>query len=197
MLTWIWHFSPDSVDHFFVQYDHSYSTLKGYLVEGPQPIPEGAGRVVYSAKRYSAARIRRYGSLNTASRERVIHQRLIPALAQAVPPDQYQLYPVSVIAKGGERLEEFLAVIPLNEVTCTDVERSEITGWLAPQFVGKVALHYKSLAHVAGCLGKLSLARDSITGLVVVSHALKQALEATKEPGMFFKKPEDMQTWMY
>jgi hypothetical protein len=104
---------------------------------------------------------------------------------------------VTVIAKGGERINEFLAILPLNEVTCTDVEKSEITGWLGPKFVGKVAVNYKSLAHLPGCLGKLDFARDSITGLMIVSDRFKLALEATKEPGLYFKQPEDMQTWMH
>ena len=196
MMTWVWKDQSDDEDRFYADYDYDFSTLSGHLLRGPKPIAKDAGVAVLNAKRYSPARIRKYGCLPAASHERVIHQRLAPALLASVGESEIQLFPMTVLAKGGERLDEFLAVVPLNAIPCTDVEQSEITGWIAPEFPGATAHKYNSLKHIDGCLGVLNIARDSITNLVVVSDKLKNSLEATHEPGLCFVRPEDMRSYI-
>ena len=191
-MAWVWTDQPDDKDSFFTTYDRKYSTLRPYLLMGPAPIPPEAGSAILNARRYSAESVRRYGCLPAASDERVIHNRLRSVLLNNVSKDEVQLYPMTVQAKGKD-LAEFFAVVPLNEVTCTDIARSEITGWIVP---GKVADMYRSITHFEGCLGNLNIARDSVVGHVVVSDSLKAALEAAGEPGVYFSRPENMKTYM-
>jgi hypothetical protein len=195
MLTWIWKDQPDDKDRFYAEYDYDYATLSSDLLRGPEPIPENVGIAVLSAKRYSSEQILKYGCLPAASNERVIHKRLAPALLSALGENEVQLFPVSVIAKRGERLEEHFAVVPLSRELCTDVARSDITGWIAPHLPGATANQFRSLKHIDGCLGSLNITRDKVTNLVVVSDKLKRALETTQEPGLCFSAPENMRSY--
>jgi hypothetical protein len=190
--SWVWTDVPDEVDSFYVEYDYEVSTLKPYLLMGPKPIA-GSDIAAQNGRRYSAKRVRKYGCVNAASRERVIHQRLRSVLEQHLDASQVQFYPMQISTRDGV-LHEHYALVPLNEVKCTDIARSDITYWLIPN---EAAVDYRSLAFFPNCLGNLPLARDSITGLVVVSNVLKRALEATKEPGLWFEHPEDKKTLIH
>ena len=195
MITWIWKDQPDDRDRFFATYDHEHSSISSHLFLGPKPIQMDAGVALLNAKRYSLDRIRKYGCLPAASDKRIIHRRLAQVLLSNASDHEIQLFPITVIAKGGERLDEFFAVVPLNAIPCTDVARSEITRWLAPEFPNPLAIGYKSLKHAEGCLGNLNIVCDTITSLVVVSDKLKLALEATHEPGLWFIRPEDARSY--
>lgn len=190
-MAWVWTNRSYDDDPFQAVTDYKRTTVPKYRMEGPEPLAPDAGAFVLKAASYGGARVRRYGCLPAAGRNRVVHKRLVPVIAAHAAKMEYQLFPVTVTARGGEEIKEFFALIPLNEVDCTDVDKSEITEWIVP---GEVAQWYRSIVHHENCLGQLNIGRDKITGHVVVSESLKAGLEATGEPGVWFCRPEEMRT---
>ena len=185
---WVWKDMPDDVDSFYTVYDYEYSTLSSHLLCGPKPIRSGRGKAILNAKRYGLKRIQKYGCLTAANSVRFAHRRLVEWLKKVLPLNEFQLYPVTVMAKDGET-KDFFAVIPLNEVTCTDIKKTKIPMWIVED---KVAGMFSDVVFLENCLGHLSIARDSVTGAVVVSDAVKIALEATGEYGLYFAHPSEI-----
>jgi hypothetical protein len=193
-MTWIWADVPDETDSFYVEYLHGPDSLSSHLLMGPNLLPSDAGRAILNGRRYSAKRVLKYGIVNAASRERVVHDRLRNLISKFIPDESgiVQFYPFEIITRDGT-LHEHFALIPLNEVLCTDVDRSDITTWMIPK---SCAIGYRSLVHLPNCLGNLPIARDSVTGNVVISDDFKTFLEMTKESGLYFVKPEAMRTYI-
>jgi hypothetical protein len=187
---WIWADVSSDKDTFYANFDYDKSTLSSHLLVGPERLKPNQGHFTLDARRYTAKRVTKYGCINFASDTRVIHQRLIDVFWSIVPETQAQLFPIAVESRDG-MINDFFAVVPLNNVECVDKERSLITRWL---IVDSFASSYKSLTLKKNCLANLELCSDAITGLVVISDKLKLALEATKELGLYFEKPENLQT---
>jgi hypothetical protein len=190
-MTWVWDDQDGFDDTFYANYDYISSTLDSYLLMGPNRLPADAGTVVLKARRYSSKRVLKYGCLPAASRDRIVHKRLAHILIDNISKDEVQLYPILVQTKDIS-IDSFFAVIPMNELVCTDIARSQITSWIIKD---EVTSGYKTIAFHDNCLGSLNIARDSVTGLVVISDKLKLALEATGELGLHFVKPENVKPY--
>jgi hypothetical protein len=109
-----------------------------------------------------------------------------------VPAARVQFLPIRLIARG-EVSDDFMWVIPFDRVRCIDTQRSEITSKVERS---DITLIYgvKSFVHVPNCLGSLHLAVDEqMSGHMLISNELKDALSATGEDSMFYK-PEDVWT---
>jgi hypothetical protein len=109
-----------------------------------------------------------------------------------LPHSEFQLFPIEITGRDGAS-HEFRALIPLNEVVCTDIARSMIGSWIIDN---EVAAGFRDIVFRENCLGDRSLARDAVTSAVVVTDRLKQALEATREPGLNFVASQQLTRFM-
>ncbi len=126
--------------------------------------------------------------LSNAVRCPVIDNSLQEIIARFVGDDEVQFMPVTVRTKDGE-ITRYSYARPLLELPCTDLERSDVVNWIIP---GEQIMDARLLVFKPDCLGDKHFARDSYTSHVVVSDALKEALEATGDKGLTFRQPEDM-----
>jgi len=102
--------------------------------------------------------------------------------------DEVQYMPVAIRTKDGE-VTRFGFARPLVRVPCLDLDKSDIVDWIIP---GEQIMDARHLVFRPDCLGERHYVRESYTGRVVVSDALKDALMASGDKGLNFSRPEDL-----
>ncbi len=115
--------------------------------------------------------------------------KTIKPILEKFAPGAIEFVPVTVLAKGLE-IKRFSFARPLTVLDCLDMEQSEINYTL--KIGNVVTVHdYGELVLKPNCLGEHHLARLRTPKFTMVSEELKQALEATGDPGIDFEKPKD------
>lgn len=185
-MPWIWNSPDEDKVPVYAEYDDLHSSLDGSRVLDDKPLPADAGVAIFRVRRFKSRRVRELACLPTTASAPVINKELASVLFRCAEPAEAQLYPVRVHTPDAV-INDYSFVIPLNRLVCTDVEKSQITFWIIPS---KSAHGYKSLQFFPGCLGNLAIARDDVTGLVVVSDQLRNALLGTGDNGLAFTAPE-------
>jgi hypothetical protein len=187
-ILWSWVEAPDEFDPFFANVDYKLSTLEPYLLLGPTPVAKGSGVIVLNAQRWKLSRIESYGCLPVASNQRYVNVSLKKFLTSYLDENEVQFYPVTVKAKDGDSYD-FCALVILNSIECTDIEKSKINIWFVEN---KVAASFSDIVLRPNCLGEVHIAVDSVTGSIIISAGLKKELEATNEKGLHFIPPFDL-----
>lgn len=188
LMVWIWNDPDEDKLPICAEYNHSLSTFNpSETLDGRRLQPPDSGNAILRVKRFGSRKVRSLHCLPTTGSAPVIGEELRKIIARLADPDEVQFYPVSADTVDG-RVEGYSFVIPLNRITCTDLQKSVITAWTVPN---KYAYGYRSLRLLSNCLNDLAIARDDVTNVIVVSDALRDALVETNDKGLAFTWPEE------
>lgn len=133
-------------------------------------------------------KVARYHCLPNVAGCVIVDEVLQAIILEHAPPLAVQFYPVTVRDKNNET-DRYSFVIPRIHVPCIDMANAVVSRWLIP---GKQIGGFRHITHLPGCLKQHAIARDSIfRPHIVISNALKDALEATGDKGLFFIQPEE------
>jgi hypothetical protein len=172
----------------FADYDHKESSIGSYKISGSEFIENVEDSdVTVLLKRTSKIRLAGLHCLPNAVRAPLVDKTIASILKQYARGDM-QLVPVTVVLRDGDCFDYSYAR-PLIEAPCLDLDKSEIEDWIVP---GKRILDARRLVFAEDCLGTKDFIRETYTGHVVVSEKLKNALTATGDRGLNFKRPEEM-----
>ena len=186
-MVWIWVNPDEDRVPVWADYDDRRSGLDGSEVLDGKRLPPDSGNAIFCTEQFGSRKVRSLHCLPTTGSAPVIDEELRKIIVRVAGPDEVQFYPVSVDTVDG-RVEGYSFVIPLNRITCTDLQKSVITAWTVPN---KYAYGYRSLRLLPNCLNGLAIARDDVTNVIVVSDALRDALVETKDKGLAFTWPEE------
>ena len=121
----------------------------------------------------------------------LVAQPVQEVLLETLPSNQLQLLKTHII--WNERLiEDFSFARPLHLLDCIDIERSKINRW---DLEGDLFSDYERLVMKPDCLSGLGYARANYLYWVLVSDAVKEALDKVNDGTLLFVRPEDMVPW--
>lgn len=185
-MVWAWVSPPEEEDPFWISQNYELSTLT--IFQCPSESDLDTATIYFDAKRYSRRKIESYSCLNIAASDRVINQDLCDILFDLVDKDEAIFHPVCIQTKDGET-NSFYVVIIKNCLPCLNPEKSNIRSWVVEQ---EFTIDYDGITFKEGCLGNLDIAADTMTGRIIVSNRLKEALTKTQLKGLYFSQGVDL-----
>lgn len=173
----------------YAEYGYELSRIQSSDVHANvDRIPQtSAADIVMLMKRVTSRRLDTMHLVPTHGRTPLIDDVLL-AILKPFAGDEMQYMPVTIRTKDGE-VTRFGFARPLVRVPCLDLDKSDIVDWIVP---GERILDARHLVFRPDCLGERHYVRESYTGRVVVSDALKDALMASGDKGLNFSRPEDL-----
>lgn len=189
MTEWIFTIPPSSRRLPYAYYGYSISPIQSSDVNATVAyLPQtSAADIVMLMKRVTSRRLDTMHLVPNHGSTPLIDDVLL-AILKPFPGDEIQYMPVTIRTKDGE-VTRFGFARPLVSVPCLDLDKSDIVDWIIP---GERIMDARHLVFRPDCLGERHYVRESYTGLVVVSDALKDALMASGDKGLNFARPEDL-----
>jgi hypothetical protein len=189
MPEWIFTIPPSSHRLPYAHYGYGISPIQGSDVDGttaflPQTSPAD---IVMLMTRVTSRRLDGMHLVPNHGRTPLIDDVLL-AILKPFAGDEMQYMPVTIRTKDGE-VTRFGFARPLVRVPCLDLDKSDIVDWIVP---GERILDARHLVFRPNCLGARHYVRESYTGRVVVSDALKDAWMTSGDKGLNFSRPEDL-----
>jgi hypothetical protein len=133
--------------------------------------------------------VARWDVIPTTAGARLVSPRLRNCLASLVAKEIAFLPAVCRFPDKAEIVGYHFSV-PLLEVPCTDLERTEVTSWIIP---GKRILSARKLRFHDGCIAPTAIARDSYTeSLTIIGRDLASDLAQRGFTGLHFVTPESL-----
>lgn len=194
-MVWIWSFSREFTEFGAVNFGFDPPTgVRGANHMAVEPIGVQT-RAIFKSK-YS---IRRFQKLHAPPTSTVItvDDMWRQIILKFVPSDRVQFIPARIIARG-EECNDFSVMIPFDQVTSVDKEKTEFRRVLKNEHRTHI-FSVKKLVLLPDCLGPLHLARDKeMNTLVLISDELKEALSATGQDSPFYSVDQynEQHTWI-
>ncbi len=173
----------------YAEYGYEFSRIQSSDVHATvERIPQTSpADIVMLMKRVTSRRLDSMHLVPNHGRTPLIDDVLL-AILKPFAGDEIQYMPVTIRTKDGE-VTRFGFARPLVRIPCLDLDKSDIVDWIVP---GERIMDARHLVFRPGCLGERHYVRESFTGRVVASDALKDAWMASGDKGLNFSRPEDL-----
>lgn len=167
----------------WLEYDREKSTLDSIKIMRCEKIDPSEGSIVYKLKGRAWRKLDQYHILPFSVANPIVSNELKLAIEQIVPASDVYFFPITTHHKSGAVFHHW-ALMPLTEVPCLDLEKSDITSWIIPD---EVVLFYEKLKFIPVCLGEKDIVRNqNLTSQILLSGKLKEVIEKYSRENICF-----------